>query len=142
MMWLVEPVAYRRYMGDAVTASDELIRRHTSGERGALVGGPDLLRPWLIGRAGPAAEGSQAAACLPDGMSLSRAAGEGSDASLAHQAALADYGTQAILAALSTDIAAHGRPTRSGVAAALSQRPIVSGAAWYRVENGEWEEQN
>ncbi len=119
----------------AASASQDLTRGYASGASPALVGGPDLFRPWLIGRAGSAADGTVAAACAPVGM---MAPGEGEDASLAHPAALADFGARVLLRAIAADIAAHGGPARQGVAATLSREPIEPGLAWYRVENGKW----
>jgi hypothetical protein len=106
------------------------------GQTGALQGGPDVFRPWLIGRAGAAAEGTLAAACAPVGMVVPVDTGE--DASLRHAAALADYGARALLRALSADIASHSRPSRAGVAVALAQGAIAPDLIWYRVANGQW----
>ncbi|MCX6033296.1 MAG: ABC transporter substrate-binding protein [Chloroflexi bacterium] len=123
---------------DATMAANELIRSYAQNQTGALAGGPDLFRPWLIGRAGAAAEGTLAAACAPAGMAVPGGAGQGADASLAHAAALADYGTRVLLQAVAADIVAHGQPSRAGVAAALSQQPMTSEVIWYRVQNGQW----
>jgi hypothetical protein len=119
------------FSGDAASAADVLGQRSVS-----LVGGPDVFRPWLIQRAGSAAEGVRASACAPEGMGLDDLS-EG-DASLGHAAELADFGTHVLLEALAADIAAHGRPTRPGVTAALSQKPPAPGLAWYGVERGKW----
>ncbi len=119
----------------AETASMRLARGYATEVGSALAGGPDLFRPWLIQRAGSAAEGVIAAACAPAGMA---APGAGEDASLAHAAALAEFGARALLRAIETDIAAHGQPTRAGTADALSQQAIEPGLAWYRVESGKW----
>jgi len=126
------------YTEDAAAAADELSHRYAMGDQRALVGGPDLFRPWLIARAGVTAEGTMAAVCWPDGFSLPEDAGEAADASLAYAAAFADYGTQLILRGVSTDVAAHGEPTRAGVAAALAAQPITTGLTWYAVQNGKW----
>ncbi len=120
---------------DAAAAADDLRRWRAGGWRGTLFGGPDLFRPWLIQRGGEAAEGTVAAACAPVGLAVPASSG---DPSLAHAAALADAGVRALLAALADDAAAHGRPTRAGVAEALARRPISPGLAWYRVERGAW----
>ncbi len=125
-------------INDAATVANELTRRDAGNQTAALVGGPDLFRPWLIGRAGSAAEGTIAAACAPAGMAAAVVAGQGADASLSHAASLADYGVHALLQALAADIATRGRPSRAGVAAALAQGAITPGLVWYRVANGQW----
>ena len=54
------------------------------------------------------------------------------------QAALARATTGALLAALRSDIAAHGRPTRAGVASQLAAQALRPRLAWYEVVSGAW----
>ncbi len=121
----------RVYAGDAAAAAGDLVRWRAAGWDGVLVGGPDLARPWLIARAGAAAEGTRAAVCWP--VTGTMGAGE-----LSPAARLAGVGAGALSEALAADISAHGRPTRAGVSVALAQRPLQSGLTWYRVEDGRW----
>jgi len=119
------------YAGNAASAADDLIHWRAAGWQGVLLGGPDLVRPWLVERAGDAAEGVRAVVCVPAGVQGQENSGP--------DAILADAGARAILQALAEDIAAHGRPTRGGVAAALSGQPITPGLVWYRVRDSAWE---
>jgi hypothetical protein len=120
-------VAVRVHTGDAAAAADDLVRWRAEGWGGVLLGSPDLVRPWLVQRAGAAAEGTRAIVCVLSGMQE-----DGGDG------ALAEAGTRLLLQALADDIAAHGRPTREGVAAALARQPIQLTLAWYQVEGGSW----
>ena len=121
----------RVYAGDAAVAADDLVRWRMEGWEGMLVGGPDLARPWLIDRAGGAAERTRAAVCVAT-------AGPAGESELSPTARLARAGTQVLMDALAADIAAHGRPTRAGVNTALAQRPFQGGLTWYQVEVGRW----
>jgi hypothetical protein len=115
--------------GDAAAGAEQLLRLRNAGSAAVLAGGPDLLQPWLIDRAGAAAEGTWAAACV-----LSGAGG----AVAPPQAALARAAANALIAALSADVRAHGRPTRAGVGEALAHTAIQPDLRWYRVEGGRW----
>jgi hypothetical protein len=129
-------VANLLWLNDAVTAAEKLTKDYAQRRIGQPIGGPDVFRPWLIGRAGAAAEGTVAAACTPEGIVIRSGAGE--DVSLTHAASLADYGTRVLLRALAADIAVHGQPARRGVADALGTQEIRLGLAWYQVEGGRW----
>lgn len=120
---------------DAAAAADDLTDDYATGDRRAWVGGPDVFRPWLITRAGAASEGTRALACAPEGMPPPT---PGDDTSLAHAAALADFGARVLLEAFAADIAAHGRPTQQGVTDALAAQPFSTGLVWYRIEDGKW----
>ena len=129
------------YSGDAASGAEEMARWRAAGWLGAMWGGPDFARSWLIGLAGAAAEGAQAVVCAPSTpVSASfPAAYQAQTGSLpGPEAVLAYSGAQAILQALATDVAAHGRPLRSGLAAALAARPVEPGLVWLRVEQGQW----
>jgi hypothetical protein len=127
------------WTSDAVFAADALTRGYAAGQPLHLVGGPDLLRPWLPKRAGIAAEGTEAFGCAITAEARERPESGGGDASLDHAAVLAGAGTRTLLAALAADIGAHGAPSRAGVAAALAARPIESGLVRYRVQDGAWQ---
>ncbi len=91
--------------------------------------------------AGPAAEGTKALACAlaeepPAGFVATYQARTG--AAPGPDALLAYAGARVILQALARDVAAHGRPARAGVMAALGAHPVESRLVWYRVENGRW----
>lgn len=115
------------HSGEAAAAAADLARWRAAGWSGILVGGPDLVQPWFAALAGPAAEGTQAVTCH---------AGQRGD--MAPWQALAEAGAQVLLQALAADIADHGRPTRSGVAAALANAPGSVGLTWYRLQDGRW----
>ncbi len=119
------------FPGDAVLAADELAARRAGGWQGVMLAGPDVLRSWFVQRAGSAAEGTRAVACSLAG-SIVPASGEAPEVSLAGAA------TRVLLQALSADIQAHGRPSRPGVAAALSQQTIAPDLVWYRMVDAEW----
>lgn len=114
------------YPGDAVAAAAAL----ADGRAGDLVGGPDVLRPWLPAQAGEAAEGTRAVACA-----LAGALPAGDEWP---EVALARAGAGALLAALAEDVRAHGRPSRSGVTAALAAQDLTPRLVWYQVVDGEW----
>ncbi len=118
------------YPGDAEVAVALLAHGRGAGWVGTLLGGPDLLRPWLPAQAGAAAEGTRALACaLPV---------ESPAADELPEAALARAGTGFLLHALAADIQAHGRPTRAGIAAALAMQDLAPGLVWYQVQGGMW----
>ncbi len=127
------------YTGDAAAAADDLIRWRTRGWQGALLGGPELARPWLVGRAGKAAEGVSAVVCSSPGEA-SHLADETQvgDLSLDSESRLARMGTQALLRAIARDAAAHGVPTRSGVRDELSRETLGGSLAWLHVSDGRW----
>lgn len=126
---LTDPLVF--FPGDAALAADELAARRARGWRGVMLAGPDVLRSWFIQRAGVAAEGARAVACSL-GSSSAPAAGDAPEVSLAGAA------TRALLQALAVDIQAHGRPSRAGVAAALSQQTLAPELVWYQVVDAEW----
>ncbi len=120
-----------------VSVTAEKVRLgYANGWRGGLIGGPDLARPWFIDLAGAAAEGSRAAMC--DLAMLDVAPGQGEDAALAQEAALAEAGARILLQALAEAIGEQGQPTRAGVSAALTARVIEPSLAWFQVSAGRW----
>jgi hypothetical protein len=129
------------YTGDAAGAADQVLRWHAAGWQGTLIGGPDLARPWFVGRAGPAGDGTLALACAPGestpvGFDEAYRAQAGSlpgpDARLAYA------GARRLLQAVAADIKAHGRPSRAGTGAALGARPGQARSTWLVVRNGQW----
>lgn len=126
---LTDPLVF--FPGDAALAADELAARRAGGWQGVMLAGPDVLRSWFIQRAGVAAEGARAVACSLGGSSAP-AAGDAPEVSLAGAA------TRALLQVLAVDIQAHGRPSRAGVAAALSQQTLAPELVWYQVVDAEW----
>ncbi len=133
--------ALRLYSGDAAQAADDLLAWRAAGWQGILVGGPDLARPWLAGRAGSAAEGSQAAVCSPGSApsaAFSAAYRTAAGGEAGPEARLAYAAAHAALDAVAADIHSHGRPTRSGVAAALAAQHLSAGLVWLRMAGGQW----
>ena len=120
------------FTGDAAAAADELAARRAQGWRGALIGGPDMARDWFIQRAAAVADGARALVCVPPDAADARTEGE------VPQAALAGAGARLLMQALAGDIAAHGRPSRAGVAAMLAGTRFEPSMAWYQVSNGRW----
>jgi hypothetical protein len=121
------------FTDDAASAGDDLARWRSLGWQGVLLGGPELARPWLLGRAGSTAEGARAIVC-----SYPSAIPETGDAAVDNEARLAYAGTRALLGALARDIAAHGRPGRAGVGAEVAKELPAANLIWLRVENGRW----
>lgn len=103
---------------------------------GGWIGGPNLAQPGFIALAGASAEGSRAVMC--DLPALAGWPGQGDDAVLAQQAALAEAGARFVLQALRQEIAESGRPTREGVGAALAAQPIKPTLTWIEVVDGRW----
>jgi ABC-type branched-subunit amino acid transport system substrate-binding protein len=136
-----ETMGTRVYAGSAEAAADDLAHWRALGWRGALLGGPDVARSWLIGRAGMAVEGVEAATCvLPGEVPASLGAGyqSGAGTAPATEAALAYAGTRLLLQALSQDIRANRQSSRAGTAAALAGLPFSPGLQWLRVQGGRW----
>lgn len=119
------------FPGDAAAAADRLVAQRAAGRDALLLGGPDVLRPWLPERGGQAAEGTRAAACVI--ADVKPVPGE------LPEVALARAGAGALLRALAADINLTGRPTRAGVAAALAGQVLEPGLAWYQVQGGQWQ---
>ncbi len=133
------------FPGDAESAAEAVSRHRAEGGSGELLAGPDVVRPWFIQRAGPAAEGTRAVVC------------ELADAPAADQAlpvvVLTRAGLAVLVEALSAT-AAGGELSRLAVAATLAaarsgerygpgQVPasgarIVPRLRWYRVAGGQW----
>jgi len=128
----------RFHPGDAASAADELLRLAAAGWQGTLIGGPDVARPWFIGRAGRAAEGTRAIVCRVEGTRPEGAAPGEHDVTPALAASLASAAARAVLGAAAQEIAGRGRPTRAGIAARLSAQPLAVGWDWVQVENGRW----
>ena len=120
----------------ASKSGEEVRGRYANGWRGVLIGGPDLARPWIIDLAGAAAEGSQAAMC--DLAALGAEPGQGGDAALAQEAALAEAGARILLQALAETISEQGSPTRAGMTQTLAAQTIEPRLAWFQVSAGRW----
>ncbi len=118
------------YPGDAEAAVAVLTHGRGAGWTGALLGGPDLLRPWLPAQAGAAAEGVRAVACTEPNEAP--VVGELPEVPLARAA------TKSLLRALAADIQAHRHPSRAGVATALAAEDVAPGLVWYQVQGGQW----
>ena len=121
------------YTGSAAAAADDLVRWRTAGWQGAFLGGPELARPWLVQRAGNAAEGTEAVVC-------SDASGDtqAGDPSLDGEAEVARAGTEVLLRAIARDVAAHGVPTRAGVSSQLLNETLARSLGWLLVRDGRW----
>jgi hypothetical protein len=117
------------FPGGAEAAAEELLARRAEGWDGALIGGPDVLKPWFIGRAGEASEGTAAAACALPGAPPDGALPE---------AGLARGGTEIILEAIASVVRQGGLPERASVAAALTTVEIAPSLTWYEVRGGAW----
>ena len=128
----------RFHPGDAASAADELLRLAAAGWQGTLIGGPDVARPWFIGRAGRAAEGTRAIVCRVEGARPEGATPDDGDVTPALAASLARAAARAVLGAAAQEIAGRSRPTREGIAARLSAQPLAIGWDWVQVENGRW----
>lgn len=115
------------FPGDALAAADVLIQ-----QRGAVVVGPDALRPWFIQRAGAAGEGTVAAACSLAGASPV----VGADLPEAH---LARAAADALMQALAADIRTHGHPSRQGLIETLPRQEVKPVLRWYWVQNRSWQ---
>jgi ABC-type branched-subunit amino acid transport system substrate-binding protein len=107
-----------------VTAGEVIVALRDAGWEGDFLGGPELAAPDFVAVAGEAAEGVTFVSPTPNPSILpirvlaayqevSNGAPPGPLALLAYEA------TWVLLEALERDIAAHGAPTREGVAAAL-----------------------
>lgn len=118
------------YPGDAVAAAARLRDGRAGGWTGALLGGPDVMRPWLPAQAGPVAEGTRAAACAWPGAVV------GADE--LPEVALARGGTEVLLRALAAASRGGERPARPAVAQALAEQALTPALVWYQVRDGAW----
>jgi branched-chain amino acid transport system substrate-binding protein len=154
---------------DPVTAGEVVSALRQAGWAGAFVGGPELAAPDFAAVAGQAASGTVFVTSCPFAgdetgfLGNNPVSGDGTDFRDAYQSAsngvppgalaLSAYeATWVLLEALERDVAAHGKPTRDGVAAALAATEREgrlgrvtfdaarswSGALlyWYRIETG------
>ncbi len=121
------------YAGDASGLADDLQRWKASGWEGATLAGPDVARSWFPARAGDSAEGVRALVCAWSGR-----VPVAEDSLWGSQAGLAVLGSELVLEAIARDIAAHGAPSRHGVAAALAQMQPESSLGWIEVQRGSW----
>jgi branched-chain amino acid transport system substrate-binding protein len=111
---------------DPVTAGEVVEALRGAGWEGAFLGGPELAVSDFAAVAGPAAGGAAFVtpwpfpADVPGGADFAAAYRDVSDGVPPGPLALPAYeATWVLLEALERDVAAHGRPTRTGVAAAL-----------------------
>ncbi len=122
--------AWAYWPGGAAEAADWLATDGGAAFVGALFGGPDLLKPWFVGRAGEMAEATRALACSQGGPVRD-------DATLP-EVALARAGAERIVRAAAANAQSGHPPTRAGVAAALSAQQFEPGLVWYEVSGGAW----
>lgn len=130
---------------DPVAAGEVVAALRDAGWEGTFLGGPELAATDFAAVAGPAAEGAlfvtpwplpeeggEWAAFIAGYLPISGGTPPGPRAQPAYQAA------RLLLRALEMDVAAHGRPSRAGVAAALATL-TAEGAegepslTWYRL---------
>jgi ABC-type branched-subunit amino acid transport system substrate-binding protein len=154
---------------DPVTAGEVASALRQAGWTGAFVGGPELAAPDFAAVAGEAATGTVFVTSCPFAgnetgvFPENLVSGDGTDFRDAYQSvsndvppgalALSAYeATWVLLEALERDIAAHGKPTRDGMAAALAATERECGLGrvtfdaarswgdaplyWYRIETG------
>lgn len=119
------------YPGDAGAAAEILRAGRAQGWPGALLGGPDVLRPWLPAQAGPAAEGTRAVACAWPGAAVA--------ADELPEVGLARGGMEALLRTLAAAFRAGARPARPAVAQALAEQALAPALVWYQVRDGAWQ---
>jgi branched-chain amino acid transport system substrate-binding protein len=146
-----------------VIAGEVVSALRQAGWAGAFVGGPELAAPDFAAVAGEAATGTVFVTSCPFAGDETGVSGDGKDLRKAYQSAsngvppgalaLSAYeATWVLLEALERDVAAHGKPTRGGVAAALAATEREGGLGritfdathawggaplyWYRVETG------
>lgn len=122
------------YTGEALEAAKAVERWRAAGWNGSVLAGPDVARSWFPLQAGNAAEGTRAAVCAVGGEEVSAQP----DPSSFEQAGLAKAVTETVLRALERDIAAHSRPSRSGIAAELGQEVPAPYVNWLEVKDGLW----
>ena len=134
---------------DPVTAGEVVAALRAGGWEGDFLGGPELAAPDFVAVAGQAASGAVFVTPWPFPADVPPAAGfaaayraVSNDLSPGPLALAAYEATWVLLEALQRDVAAHGVPTREGMAAAL---PATGGAGalgqgsdgaplyWYRV---------
>jgi len=114
-----------RYQVMVVAFNDDLYGPTAAAQAKALALDPEVLGvvgPWseeTAAAVGPILAGVSLPALTAADMSVPPPGEKWGDAALADAAALAGKNTRLMLGALATDIRAHGRPTRAGVAAAL-----------------------
>lgn len=116
--------------GQAAEAAAWLTDDTNIAFEGVLIGGPDLLKPWFIERAGAAGVGTRAVAC-----SLRGAETDGGEMP---EVGLARAGAGHIVAATASSVWAGHAPTRAQVAAALRAQQIEPELVWYEVAGGHW----
>jgi len=116
--------------GQAAEAAAWLTDDTNAAFDGVLIGGPDLLKPWFVARAGAAGEGSRAVACSLDGAETGAGGMPEVD--------LARAGAEHIIAAVTSTVRAGHVPTRARVAAALYEQQVAPGLVWYEVAGGHW----
>ncbi len=116
--------------GEATEAAAWLTADTNAAFEGALLGGPDLLKPWFVEQAGAAGEGSRAVAC-----SLRGAEVEGGELP---EVALARAGAEAIVRAVASSTQVGFIPTRAQIDAALSGQRFERKLVWYEVAGGRW----
>jgi hypothetical protein len=117
--------------GDAAEAAAWLVGEQQAGSARLLIGGPDVLKPWFVGRAGEAGEGTRAIAC-----SLS---GSGAVKAELPEVALARGAAERIVHALAASVQAGLGPTREQITVELDAQPFEPTFVWYQVIGGEWQ---
>lgn len=117
--------------GEAAEAAAWLVGEQATGSARSMLGGPDVLKPWFIERAGETGEGTRAIAC-----SLS---GTGAAKEELPEVALARAATERIVQALAARVQAGVGPTRAEIAAELRAQQFEPGLVWYQVIAGEWQ---
>jgi ABC-type branched-subunit amino acid transport system substrate-binding protein len=142
--WLEQVLASDAIICDAgpVTAGEVVRALRDGGWSGVFVGGPELAAADFAAVAGDAAEGARFVTPWPFPMDVPDSAGfvvgyqsMGPHVPPPGPLALPTYdATWQVLEALERDIAANGRPTREGMAAALAGvQPSGVTLYWYRV---------
>ncbi len=117
--------------GDAAEAAAWLVAEHATGSARILIGGPDVLKPWFVERAGEAGEGTRAIAC-----SLS---GSGAVKAELPEVALARVAAERIVRALAASVQAGLGPTREQITVELDAQQFEPAFVWHQVIGGEWQ---
>jgi hypothetical protein len=121
------------HTGDASGAADALGRWRAAGWEGPFLGGPEMARPWFIGRAGDGSQGARAVVCANANLPM-----PGPDASLRAAVGQASAATRSILSGLSQAIDDTGRPTRASVRDSLSPLTVDMDLMWLEVKDQDW----